>query len=575
MNKKSESILDFVFAFIAILVLTIGIVRIWVWFNANYASRQVDYQKGRLVAGQPRTLFPVQPGQDVSAVTYSKTAGTAATTECPGCQHVPLDLTEEWVFKPDFSLPPEQKIKPANLSGTGVSLQLADTQCRESCKDDPECRAEDYDESEPFDINEDFDPDCYCYVKCYCKYTVSTQAALLAQQVINICGTDCDVKDNDGDGIPDYDSDAYKNCCQACNVSTADCTATQTQPAGGSGAPKCGMACQLRVNAADMRDKADDCDDPWEICWWFTWGKAADELNDAADELDHAAEEMEEEAKELQEEVDHLYDCCEDENLKTMDEKSACISSETLAGESCAEIEADAIDDLNDAIEHFNEIIDYSTNYVLPAMNCILWGGSSCWQFYSWNNLYPCCWVVPEWKHGHWEWVTHCSDWCCKERSEDLSNSYWSKYYLWYVTGTRTCLKPDCNCHVLRGYGEPLCSAQTVMDATNEYINELKSKKDEANKIISRIENQMCCTRPPSTLEDCDCPDDPTTTTDDADYNECVEECRRECVNQAIHGPTYDPDADGNDEGLDDFSEYKDVMEGYDINEFEYRECQP
>ena len=74
-SKRSQAILDFVLVFGILLVFLVGLVRIWVWFNANYAKRNVDYQNSRLAAGT---------ADDTTAGTY--TDNTFA-------------LNDRWVFE--------------------------------------------------------------------------------------------------------------------------------------------------------------------------------------------------------------------------------------------------------------------------------------------------------------------------------------------------------------------------------------------------------------------------------------------------------------------------------------------
>ena len=52
-STRSQVILGFIFAFMVTVLLALGIVRIWTWFNANYAHRELAYQKSRLKAGKP------------------------------------------------------------------------------------------------------------------------------------------------------------------------------------------------------------------------------------------------------------------------------------------------------------------------------------------------------------------------------------------------------------------------------------------------------------------------------------------------------------------------------------------
>ena len=45
-SKRAQSILDFVLIFGILLFLLVWLTRIWIWFNANYAKRNVYYQVG-------------------------------------------------------------------------------------------------------------------------------------------------------------------------------------------------------------------------------------------------------------------------------------------------------------------------------------------------------------------------------------------------------------------------------------------------------------------------------------------------------------------------------------------------
>jgi len=51
-NNRAQSILDFILIFSVLVTFMIGLTRIWMWFNINYAKRNVDYQNGRLAAGK-------------------------------------------------------------------------------------------------------------------------------------------------------------------------------------------------------------------------------------------------------------------------------------------------------------------------------------------------------------------------------------------------------------------------------------------------------------------------------------------------------------------------------------------
>ncbi|MCX5705557.1 MAG: hypothetical protein NTZ92_05845 [Candidatus Omnitrophica bacterium] len=76
-NNRAQSILDFILIFGILLTFIVGLTRIWVWFNANYAKRNVDYQNTRLAAGQANDSHQ-------TALSYSDSV---------------LTIDDDWVFK--------------------------------------------------------------------------------------------------------------------------------------------------------------------------------------------------------------------------------------------------------------------------------------------------------------------------------------------------------------------------------------------------------------------------------------------------------------------------------------------
>lgn len=153
--KKSQSIIDFAIALIAVAALAVGIVRIWVWFNANYAKRQVGYQQSRLLAAGPN-----RPIDDYNAPT-----GIGADDAHREQGFQPIDLTEDWVFKGQAS---------GTVGGGPVPFISAGLDC-------------------------------------------ASQAKLLVdactQQIISICGPD---EDCDSCTLSDCDTEA--GCGQACSL---------------------------------------------------------------------------------------------------------------------------------------------------------------------------------------------------------------------------------------------------------------------------------------------------------------------------------------------------------------------
>ncbi|MFH0791213.1 MAG: hypothetical protein V2A64_06230 [Candidatus Omnitrophota bacterium] len=145
-NSFGQSIIDFALAFIAIAVLSVGIARIWIWFSANFARRQVNYQQSRIVAGVPKNY---------ESLGHGKSVDIAAKEDNIVAVYKPLDLTEDWVFKG----------KPSEtIFGKEVDYGIDPrTACREECKNDPACitNTEEHPEGE-------FMENCVCFVKCMC-----------------------------------------------------------------------------------------------------------------------------------------------------------------------------------------------------------------------------------------------------------------------------------------------------------------------------------------------------------------------------------------------------------------------
>lgn len=82
-SKKSQSILDFVLVFGILLIFLVGLVRIWVWFNANYAKRNVDYQVGNILDGNVGRLRAGKPNDATAGVYRDKT----------------FTLNDDWIFE--------------------------------------------------------------------------------------------------------------------------------------------------------------------------------------------------------------------------------------------------------------------------------------------------------------------------------------------------------------------------------------------------------------------------------------------------------------------------------------------
>ena len=80
-TKKAQAILDYILVISAVMALAIGLVRVWIYFNANLASSSVAYGTSRVAAGTANDVH------------FSAAYADAQYTN----KH--LDLTEDWVFR--------------------------------------------------------------------------------------------------------------------------------------------------------------------------------------------------------------------------------------------------------------------------------------------------------------------------------------------------------------------------------------------------------------------------------------------------------------------------------------------
>lgn len=155
MLKKAQVILGFIFAFIAIIGLTIGLARVWIWFNANYAHREVAYQWSRTTAGQPSNY------RNGGTRSYIDIGGEDTAVDSQN-KYRPLQLTEEWVFQG----------KPSGqVAGGGLSWDILVPKCKKACIGAPGCG----------DTESSFNLNCPCYVKCRCKEITMPQLTNLRQ----------------------------------------------------------------------------------------------------------------------------------------------------------------------------------------------------------------------------------------------------------------------------------------------------------------------------------------------------------------------------------------------------------
>lgn len=158
--KLGQSILGFAFAFIILAAMSVGLTRIWAWYNINFGSRQVRYQESRRAAASPGSYGAV--GNE-----------TAYLTSAYNPNYKPVNLTEQWVFKgqPTESTPFEMPDFP--------SLEDAENHCKTEC---PGCVSCVTDPETGTDICS-VDVNCECFVRCMCREKVAPQIAMYNAQM--------------------------------------------------------------------------------------------------------------------------------------------------------------------------------------------------------------------------------------------------------------------------------------------------------------------------------------------------------------------------------------------------------
>jgi hypothetical protein len=273
-RRKAQSIFDYAIGFIALAALIVGIVRIWVWFNANYGRRQQAYQGSRIVAAGTK-----RPGHDpAEANIYTEPIQIAGTEALPSQKFQPLNLDSNWVFGGLASGSVTQTTVGGEIPVWAAAIDC-DEQCTQECGSQPG-----FIDPETGGINRLSECNRPCYARCNCHNQTASLVNMYRSQALGICG-------------PDED-------CSPCT----DYTACETD-AG------CGQACQMRWNAHEMRDTASECDSFWDgPCNWFGGGKAADELYSGARQLEGLAWRMELTAKTLIDDADRFDECCEQGN---------------------------------------------------------------------------------------------------------------------------------------------------------------------------------------------------------------------------------------------------------------------
>ncbi|MBM3248812.1 MAG: hypothetical protein FJZ10_05295, partial [Candidatus Omnitrophica bacterium] len=216
--KLGQSILGFVFAFIIIAAMAVGLTRVWVWFNVNYGVRQVRYQESRTAA---------------TAKWGSSGSGNAYLSQQINRElYKSLDLDDEWLFKGKATT------EVPYILPDIVSPISAAALCANQC---PECVQKRIPEG--CDCTADgceciSNPNCVCFMQCMCRASIQLRL------------------------------DAYDLNIQSLKETAAG----------------------MRQEARKLEKKAEECDDPWEFCWWGGFGVPAKKLKQAAGKLRGQAE---------------------------------------------------------------------------------------------------------------------------------------------------------------------------------------------------------------------------------------------------------------------------------------------
>ncbi len=127
-NSFGQSIIDFALAFIAIAVLSVGIARIWIWFSANFARRQVNYQQSRIVAGVPSSYETLGKGKTFAWSALVEPHVLTASVKCvEKAQVISIKASDlERVFK---ERPIIEVVVMKNLAGV-ISYRLRESRAQ-------------------------------------------------------------------------------------------------------------------------------------------------------------------------------------------------------------------------------------------------------------------------------------------------------------------------------------------------------------------------------------------------------------------------------------------------------------
>lgn len=137
--RWAQIALEYVLAFIAIALLVVGIIRIGIWFNANYANREAQFQNSRLVAGQPinydttfSTICEV-PAKEACVAECTTCVEACVTEECAGRCAAPDNETDCGYCNQDAAIRSNCRFECQQCSSNNANCQPCSASYQDSC----------------------------------------------------------------------------------------------------------------------------------------------------------------------------------------------------------------------------------------------------------------------------------------------------------------------------------------------------------------------------------------------------------------------------------------------------------
>jgi hypothetical protein len=334
--KYGQSILSFVFVFIVLAALAIGITRIWAWFTINYGVRQVRYQETRTTAAHPDSYG---------------TSGDQYLRHRPITGYQPIDLTEDWVFSGQT---------PEQINWTLPEIPgfvNADAECQEEC---PDCVETIIDPDTGEEIHNVI-PNCLCYMQCMCEHNLQPRIEMYNDQIQSL-----------RDSAAQMRSEAHdlEEQAEDCDDPWEICWW------GGFGMP----AKKLRQAAKNLRREAENL-----CCGW------CNHCNGCTGCVEGSQADMVATIR------DSVLACCDQENPETYEhDRDLCLDEVIMSQcdtmrDGRISMWDTMIDDINHEIDFANEIADEIARRVVNPLSGV--DGCNKWAYYGcrYNICEPQC----------------------------------------------------------------------------------------------------------------------------------------------------------------------------------------